>query len=54
MALKIPNRSPVIHRQQNRSAYPCSCRQHRRPLTRLWWALVVVNGVTFLEEAFYG
>ena len=54
MALKIPNRSPVVHRQQNRSASPCSCRQHPRPLTHLWSALVVVKGVTFMEEAFYG
>lgn len=50
MALKVPNRLPVVHRQQNGSACPCCCRQQCRPLT----ALMVVKGVTFLEEVFYG
>jgi len=47
--LKVPNRLPVVHRQ-NGSACPCCCRQQCRPLT----ALMVVKGVTFLEEVFYG
>jgi len=58
MALKVPNRLPVVHRQRNGSASPCSCRRHRRPLAcrwpALWPALMVVKGVTFLEEVFYG
>jgi hypothetical protein len=54
MALKAPNRLPVVHRQQNGSASPCSCRRHSRPLTYRWAALMVVKGVTFLEEVFYG
>ena len=49
MALKIPNRLPVVHRQ-NGSACLCCRRQQCRPLT----ALMVVKGVTFLEEVFYG
>jgi hypothetical protein len=53
MALKIPNRLPVAHRQQNGSASPCSWRQPSR-LTCRWSALMVVKGVTFLEEVFYG
>jgi len=54
MALKALNRLHVVHHQQNGSASPCSCRRHRRPFTCRWSALVVVKGVTFLEEAFYG
>jgi len=50
MALKVPQ--PFARRplQQNGSACLCCCRQQRRPLT----ALMVVKGLTFLEEVFYG
>ena len=54
MALKVPNRLPVVHRQRNESASPCSCKQHSRPRTCHLSALMVVKGVTFLEEVFYG
>jgi hypothetical protein len=54
MALKVPNRLPVVHRQRNGRASPCSFRQRSRPLACRWPALMVVKGVTFLEEVFYG
>jgi len=54
MALHVPVRLPVIHRPQNGGASPCSRRQRSRPVTCRWSVLMLVKGVTFLEEVFYG
>ena len=54
MTLEVLIRLPVIHRPQNGGASPCSRRQRSRPGTYRWSALMVVKGVTFLEEVFYG
>jgi hypothetical protein len=58
MALEVPTRLPVIHRPQNGGASPCSRRQRGRPrggtVMCRWSAVMVVKGVTFLEEVFYG
>ena len=54
MALEVPTRLPVIHRPPNGGASPCSWRQPSRLVTCRWSAPMVVKGVTFLEEVFYG
>ena len=54
MALEVPTRLPVIHRPPNGGASPCFRTQRSRPSTCRWSVLMVVKGVTFLEEVFYG
>ena len=54
MALEVPTHLPVIRRPPNGAASPCSRRQPSRLVMCRWPAPMVVKGVTFLEEVFYG